>query len=87
MGDDARDRPRDADQHLQLSALPVARRMLPGWDNSFASKMARSHPRAFVHVPQPKTRIEKATLGNEAGLYRGGVSAFRSRRDDRICTG
>ena len=48
--------------------------VLAGWDEFAPSMMAEVQKRSFT-FRNTKTRIEKATLGNEAGLVRGRLPA------------
>ena len=62
--------------------------VLAGWDEFAPSMMAEIQKRSFTYR-NTKTRVEKATLGNEAGLVRRRLSAFSGTASDRgtTCTG
>ena len=53
--------------------------VLAGWDEFAPSMMAEVQKRSFT-FRNTKTRIEKATLGNEAGLFGAAYLPFHSRR-------
>jgi glucokinase len=53
--------------------------VLAGWDEFAPSMMAEVQKRSFT-FRNTKTRIEKATLGNEAGLFGAAYLPFQSKR-------
>jgi len=53
--------------------------VLAGWDEFAPSMMAEVQKRSFT-FRNTKTRIEKATLGNEAGLFGAAYLPFHSKR-------
>jgi glucokinase len=53
--------------------------VLAGWDEFAPSMMAEIQKRSFT-FRNTKTRIEKATLGNEAGLFGAAYLPFQSKR-------